>query len=123
MTTPSSQVTFATINLSGYATLGLRVTHAQVPGGMSNLRMADGALVVQEFWSKRLITISASGAAPSGLKSVDYGQTHSLTVPDPDNPDVNGLPQNLTLTVSARLREDHDINSGRASWTLVCEEA
>ena len=123
MTTPSSQVTFATIALSGYTTLGLRITHGKVSGGNSNLRMADGTLVVQEFWSKRLITLSGSGVAPSGLKSVDYSQTHTLIVPDPDNPDVNGLPQTLSLTVSATLREDHDINNGRASWTLVCEEA
>ena len=123
MTTPSSQVTFATIALSGYTTLGLRITHAKVGGGQSNLRMADGTLVVQEFWSKRLITLSCSGVAPSGLKSVDYGSTHTLIVPDPDNDDANGLPQNLSLTVAATLREDHDINAGRASWTLVCEEA
>ena len=123
MTTPTSQVTFATIALSGYATLGLRITHAKVNGGKANLRMADGTLVVQEFWSKRLITLSCTGVAPSGIKSVDYSQTHTLVVPDPDNPDVNGLPQNLSLTVAATLREDHDINSGRASWTLVCEEA
>ncbi len=122
MTTPASQVTFASIALSGYATLGLRITHAKVPGGTTNLRMADGTLVVQEFWSKRLITVSGSGPAPSGLKSVDYSDTHTLVVPDPDNADASGLPQNLSVTVHGRLQEDHDINNGRAAWTLICEE-
>lgn len=123
MTAPSSQVTFATIDISGYASLGLRITHGVVPGGRSVLRMADGSAVVQEFWTKRLITLTCSGIAPSGLLGVDYSDTHTLVVPDPDNPAGGGLPGSLSLTVVAQpVREDLDINSGRASWTLICEE-
>ena len=123
MSDPSSQITFAGVSLSGFATLGLRVGYDKVPGGASVLRMANGDAVRQEFWDKALITLTCTGVAPSGLKGLDYDQTFTLIVPDPDDPGATGLPQSASYTVYASLREEHDINGAVSAWTLVCEEA
>jgi len=123
MSDPSSQITFALIDLSGFATLGLRIGYDKVAGGASVLRMANGDAVRQEFWAKNLITLTCTGVAPSGLKALDYDQTFTLTVPDPDDPSATGLPQAASYTVYATLREEHDINGAVSAWTLVCEEA
>lgn len=118
MTAPTSQITFALVALDGYATLGLRVRYEDF-GGFGTLRMSDGSAVRQQFWTKKRITLTANGWAPTALKALDYNQTFTLTVPDPEDA-VDGL---VDYTVFAQITEEHDINGAAVSWTLVCEES
>jgi hypothetical protein len=124
MTTPTSQVTFGGVSISGYSTLGaggLRVSYALAPQGSSDLDMSDGTLVRQVFFSKKQIVVSGAGTVPPALRALDLTTTKSLTVPDAEE---GGGTKNYT--VWATLQENHDINApgaGRVGWSLTCREA
>ena len=85
MTTPTSQVTFGGVSISGYCTLGaggLSVSYDRAPAGQADLDMSDGTLVRQVFFTKWAITVTGAGTVPPALRALDLTTTKSLTVPD-----------------------------------------
>jgi len=124
MTTPTSQVTFGGVDISGYCTLGaggLQVAYSLAPAGHTDLNMSDGTLVRQVFFSKQQIIVTGAGTVPPELRALDLETTKSLTVPDAE--EVGGT---KTYTVWGTLQENHNINAsgaGRVGWTLTCREA
>jgi len=116
MTAPTSQVTVGAVDVSGYCTQNVSVQYSQI-GGTTILRQMDGTGVKQTAWTKKRFTVTGDGRAPTALRDLDYSSSLSVTVPDPE--EVGGT---KSYTVFAEITEQHQINAGRASWTLTCEE-
>ena len=116
MTAPTSQVTVGAVNVSGYATQNCRIQYQPI-GGYTVLRQSDGTGIRQQAWTKTRLVITGDGRAPTALRAISYAAALSVTVPDPE--EAGGT---QTYTVFAELNEQHDINAGRSSWSLTCEE-
>lgn len=116
MTAPTSQVTVGAVSVSGYCTQSVSVQYQQI-GGSTILRQMDGTGIKQTAWTKTRFVVTGNGRAPTALRALDYSAALSVTVPDPE--EVVGT---KTYTVFAELSEQHQINAGRASWSLTCEE-
>jgi len=120
MTDPVSQITLAdgtsTVNVSGFATLGLEQTFTPVGGGSTVTRFLDGTAIKQTSWTgKWQIIIRGNGWVPSGLWGIDYSLSLTLTVQDDSGTEV--------YTVFAKAPDETwNINEARSDWTLTAEE-
>lgn len=57
---------------------GLSVSEQPI-GGSTVLRLCDGQAVKQTVWRKRRLTLSAQGAVPPPLASIDWSQPVSVS--------------------------------------------
>jgi len=120
----TSQITLydgtTTVNIDGYASLGLEEAFSPVSGGSTVTRFIAGNAIKQSSYSgiKWAIRINGKGWVPSGLWGLDYTQEMTLTVKDPIE---SGGTKQYTVFASLSV-ETWDINAATMNWSLQCEE-